>query len=63
MILGASGFIGRHLAQNFASAGYGVIAATRHDVSFEHPRIRNVVSDFVQYVHSTNRTLLINYRD
>lgn len=48
LILGASGFIGRHLAQNFASAGYGVIAATRHDVSFEHPRIRNVVSDFVQ---------------
>lgn len=43
-LLGASGFIGRHLAERFAQAGIPVIAATRHETSFEHTAIRNVVA-------------------
>lgn len=42
-LLGAGGFIGRHLASRLASAGREVIAATRHPVAFAHPAIRNVV--------------------
>lgn len=48
LVLGASGFIGRHLAQNFAADGHEVIAATRSPASFQHPRIRNLVSAFIQ---------------
>jgi len=42
-LLGAAGFIGRHLALHLADAGNTVIAATRHPVEFDHSRIRNVV--------------------
>lgn len=42
-ILGAGGFIGRHLAQRLAGEGQEVIAATRRPAVFHHPRIRNVV--------------------
>ncbi|RYH66118.1 MAG: NAD-dependent epimerase/dehydratase family protein [Alcaligenaceae bacterium] len=45
-ILGAGGFIGRHLANRMALQGFDVIAATRHDTSFEHPAIRNVVASW-----------------
>lgn len=45
-ILGAGGFIGRHLAERMASEGFDVIAATRGDTSFEHPAIRNVVASW-----------------
>lgn len=44
LILGASGFIGRHLATRFAMEGRQVIAATRTPAEFGHPRIRNVVA-------------------
>ena len=43
-LLGAGGFIGRHLANALASDGCDVIAATRRPVAFEHPGIRNVVA-------------------
>jgi UDP-glucose 4-epimerase len=43
-LLGAGGFIGRHLAERFAAAGISVIAATRHPTPFEHANIRNVVA-------------------
>jgi UDP-glucose 4-epimerase len=42
-VLGAAGFIGRHLALHFANAGNTVIAATRHPAEFDHPRIQSVV--------------------
>jgi UDP-glucose 4-epimerase len=41
-ILGAGGFIGRRLAERFASAGIPVIAATRSAVRFEHDNIINI---------------------
>lgn len=44
LLLGAGGFIGRHLAGRLADEGHDVIAATRLPVVFEHRRIRNVVS-------------------
>ncbi|MCC8362495.1 NAD-dependent epimerase/dehydratase family protein [Lysobacter sp. A6] len=43
-LLGAGGFIGRHLAGRFAQAGIPVIAATRQPTAFDHPGIRNVVA-------------------
>lgn len=44
LLLGAGGFIGRHLARSLAHDGQEVIAATRLPVAFEHPGIRNVVA-------------------
>jgi UDP-glucose 4-epimerase len=44
LLLGAGGFIGRHLAWSLAHEGREVIAATRVAVAFGHPRIRNVVA-------------------
>ncbi len=46
LVLGASGFIGRHLAETFATAGNAVAAATRHAATFTHPDITNVVAPF-----------------
>ena len=43
-ILGAGGFIGRHLAESLARGGAHVIAGTRTSATFNHPNIRNVVS-------------------
>lgn len=43
-LLGAGGFIGRHLAHRLANAGTPVIAATRHPAVFDHENIRNVVA-------------------
>ena len=42
-LLGAGGFIGRHLARALASEGREVVAATRRPVAFDPPGIRNVV--------------------
>ena len=46
LILGAAGFIGRHLAEAIANSGRPVIAATRQATTFRHPRIRNVAASF-----------------
>ncbi len=46
LILGAAGFIGRHLAEAIASSGRTVIAATRQAATFKHPLIRNVAASF-----------------
>ena len=43
-LLGAGGFIGRHLARRFADAGAHVIAATRSPATFEHANIENAVA-------------------
>ena len=43
-LLGAGGFIGRHLANRLANAGTPVIAATRHPVAFDNEHVRNVVA-------------------
>lgn len=45
-ILGAGGFIGRNLASRLAAGGYDVVAATREPVTFDHPRVHNVVSSW-----------------
>lgn len=44
-LLGAGGFIGRHLARRLAVDGREVVAATRSAVAFDHPGIRNVVGN------------------
>jgi UDP-glucose 4-epimerase len=44
LVLGAGGFIGRHLAETLAYGGSEVIAATRTPTAFQHPDIRNVVA-------------------
>lgn len=46
LILGASGFIGRNLAEAMARDGHQVIAATRAPAGYAHPAIRNVVAPF-----------------
>jgi len=43
-ILGAGGFIGRHLAEKLAQTGAPVIAATRESASFGHRAIRNIIA-------------------
>lgn len=48
LVLGASGFIGRHLAETFAEDGHLVIAATRRQAFFNHLRIESVVSNFTE---------------
>jgi UDP-glucose 4-epimerase len=51
LVLGASGFIGRHLAESFASTGRPVIAATRQVAKFTHFSITNVVAPFDEPEH------------
>lgn len=46
-VLGAGGFIGRHLVETFAAEGRQVIAATRSPAVFRHPAIVNVVAPFL----------------
>lgn len=46
LVLGASGFIGRHLSEALARSGRHVIAATRRPASFTHPSISNVIAPF-----------------
>ena len=53
LVLGASGFIGRHLSETFAAAGNAVIAATRQASPFAHPGIVNVVAAFDAPEHFT----------
>lgn len=51
LVLGAGGFIGRHLAERFADAGHTVVAATRTPTVFAHPDIRNVVAAYDDAAH------------
>lgn len=44
LVLGAGGFIGRHLAERLAADGVDVIAATRRPATFTHPGIRSAVA-------------------
>lgn len=46
LVLGASGFIGRHLSETLARSGTPVIAATRLPTTFANPGISNVVARF-----------------
>jgi UDP-glucose 4-epimerase len=46
VILGAAGFIGRHLSETFARTGATVVAATRAPAMFSHPGIRNAVAAY-----------------
>ncbi|MDG6347840.1 NAD-dependent epimerase/dehydratase family protein [Luteimonas sp. 8-5] len=46
LVLGASGFIGRHLCESIAKSGNPVIAATRSQAIFRQPGISNVVAPF-----------------
>ncbi len=46
LVLGAGGFIGRHLATRFAESGAPVLAATRRPAAFAHPGVRNVVAAY-----------------
>lgn len=48
LILGAAGFIGRHLAEDLATDGYRIIAATRRPANFDHSQITNHVSTFIR---------------
>ena len=53
LVLGASGFIGRHLPESFASTGNAVIAATRQAATFTHSNISNVAAPFDESGHVT----------
>ena len=46
VVLGAGGFIGRHLSETIAGSGVHVVAATRHAETFLHRGIKNVVAAF-----------------
>lgn len=46
LILGAAGFIGRHLVTRFARAGHSVIAAIRRPVTFDDRNVRVAMADF-----------------
>jgi UDP-glucose 4-epimerase len=50
-VLGAGGFIGRHLSEAFALSGRRVIAATRVPTRFRSKRIENVVAEFSDARH------------
>ncbi|HEY0661555.1 MAG TPA: NAD-dependent epimerase/dehydratase family protein [Lysobacter sp.] len=51
LILGAAGFIGRHLSETLARSGTPVIAATRSPAAFVNPGISNVVAPFDDPTH------------
>jgi UDP-glucose 4-epimerase len=51
LVLGAGGFIGRHLAERPAASGNDVIAATRRPATFAHPRICNAVAAYEDVGH------------
>ena len=51
LVLGAGGFIGRHLAERLAAGGADVIAATRRPATFALPSIRNAVAAYDDVAH------------
>lgn len=46
LVLGAGGFIGRHLCHALAQQGLPVLAATRQPSAFAHPMIENISAGF-----------------
>lgn len=50
-VLGAGGFIGRHLCDRLAGAGWHVLAATRQPACFGHLSIENMVSRYEDAAH------------
>jgi len=56
LVLGAGGFIGRHLVRRLARQGERVIAVSRSSIEFGHPNVETVVAglrepeDFTPYV-------------
>lgn len=60
LILGAAGFIGRHLAERMAAQGKEVFAATRSPATFNHPRICNIVAS---YEHASDFGPLVEQAD
>lgn len=51
LVLGAGGFIGRHLAERLAAGGADVIAATRRPAKFAHPSISSAVAAYDDVAH------------
>ena len=51
MVLGAAGFIGRHLCRELTSKKIKVLAATREQAEFAQPLAENVVSPFSEPDH------------
>ncbi len=51
LVLGAAGFIGRHLCRQLAVSGHDVIAATHTKTHFDHPSIENVAAPFDEPAH------------
>lgn len=50
-VLGAGGFIGGALSRYFSAQGWRVLAASRQPVTFDDPRIVNVVAPFSERAH------------
>jgi UDP-glucose 4-epimerase len=53
LVLGAAGFIGRHLCKSFSRRGVRVIAATRRPAFFGDELIENIVANFDSVEHFT----------
>ncbi len=51
LVLGAAGFIGRHLCHELADRETRVLAGTRKKTAFTHPLIENIVSPFSETAH------------
>lgn len=51
LVLGAGGFVGRHLAEKLAHDGADVIAATRAPTTFNNPKIHNIVAPWDGHEH------------
>lgn len=48
LVLGAAGFIGRHIAESLAASGRTVLAACRSEARFDSPAIRPCIARFDQ---------------
>ena len=54
LLTGASGFIGRHLAEAMLAAGHQVVCATRSPDSAADPRFRYVAADFTRDIDAAD---------
>ena len=50
LVLGAAGFIGRHLVERLVRQGTRVVAATRAACEFDHPLVTNRIGEFTRPV-------------